>query len=168
MPPPKAAESPNDGCNGRTAGPYIFGAQQPAHGQALVADRLGIEPEPRAAGQQAIVGIALQQFRRDPRRLPVGGRRDQQADHMLDVPVRSDQFRGQIIEQFGVRRQIALRAEILARGDQSRCRRSFPKADWPARGPSADCSHRPATWPAPGDWAADLWAADGRRPARLR
>ena len=62
-------------------------AEQPADEQRLVADHLGREPEPRAAGEQPVVRVALEQLGRDPRRLPVRGRRDQQLEELLQVPV---------------------------------------------------------------------------------
>ena len=57
------------GLHGRPADPLD---QQPGEPKRLVADHLGRQPEPRPARQQPVLGVALEQRRRDSRRLPVG------------------------------------------------------------------------------------------------
>ena len=61
----------------RAAGPLD---EQPAEPQRLVADHLGRQPEPRPARQQPVLGIALERFARDARRLPVGRAGDDQPE----------------------------------------------------------------------------------------
>ena len=48
-------------------------------------------------------------------------------DECFDVPSRANEFGGQPIEQFRVRRQLALSSEFLARGDKSDAKYLFPK-----------------------------------------
>ena len=70
-------------------------------------------------------------------------------DECFDVPSRANEFGGQPIEQFGVRRQLALSSEFLARGDKSDAKYLFPKNGWPQPGRSRGFSHPPTTWPNP-------------------
>ena len=53
--------------------------QQAADEQRLVADRLGVEPEPRPAGQQPVLRVLRQRSGASRGRLPVGGRGDEPA-----------------------------------------------------------------------------------------
>ncbi len=69
--------------HGRAAGSLD---QQPGEPKRLVADHLGRQPQPRPARQQAVLGVAIEPFRVDARRLPVCRARDHQPEQVLDVP----------------------------------------------------------------------------------
>jgi chemotaxis response regulator CheB len=85
-----------------------LGTQESRHGQRLVADHLGREPEPRAAGQQAVVGVALDKLGTDLRGLLIGGRGHELLHKPFHVPLRGDQLGRQPVEQLRVRRQLPL------------------------------------------------------------
>ena len=55
MPLPKAAVRPDRGCGGLTGGPYILRLSRPLTASAWSRTTSADEPEPRAAGEQAIV-----------------------------------------------------------------------------------------------------------------
>ena len=76
------------GWYGFTDGPPIFSTSSPADGQRLVANHLGRQAEARAARQQAILRIALQQLGRGLRRLPVGRARHDQSSASPSRPSR--------------------------------------------------------------------------------
>ena len=62
------------------------------------------------------------------RRLPIRGAHDDGLLHRLHVPAGADEFGGQPVEQFGMRRPFALRAEILHRLDQAGAEIHLPEA----------------------------------------
>ena len=102
--------------------------EQPARRERGVADRFGLEAESRAAREQPVVGIALRAVRRDARGLAVGRGRDEQFQKTLRVPLAAHKFAGEPVEQFGVRRQFALRTEFLARPHDTGAEDRLPKA----------------------------------------
>ena len=120
---------------------------------------LGVDAEPRAAGQQAVVrdrGPASSRVV-DPRRLAVGRRVDDQPMQVLEAPAVVHELDGQPVEQLGMRRRLALRAEVLAGRDDAgaevrlpdavdqRSRRGRrPAVDQPARRTSAASARAPA------------------------
>ena len=89
--------------------------EQAAHEQRIVADLLRIEAEARAARQQAILRVALPQRGRGLRGLPERRRGYEHAHERLHVPARFAEGDGEPVEQLGVARRFALRAEV-ARG----------------------------------------------------
>ena len=66
-----ASQTPS-GWYGLTLGPPIFVDQQAAGGQGVVADHLGVHPEPRAAREQPVLRVLLELLGRRSR--PTGGR----------------------------------------------------------------------------------------------
>ena len=105
-----------------------FARKQPARRERLVAHHLGAEPEARPAREQPVAGVALGQRGRDFRRLPIRRRGHEQPEKLLHVPLFAHQLGGQPVEQLGVRRQLALRAEFLARPHDAGAEDGFPKA----------------------------------------
>ena len=77
--------------------------EQPAREQGLVADHLGRQPEPRAAGEKPVVGISGEGLRGRLPSLPVGRREHDRLEDRLNVPAAIDEFAGQMIDQFGMR-----------------------------------------------------------------
>ena len=67
----------------------------------------------RAAGEQLVVRVAGDQLRRDGGRLLIGGRADDEPVDVLEAPTVVHQLDGEPVEQFGMRRRLALRAEVL-------------------------------------------------------
>ena len=112
LPQPRRLE----GFHGR---PADFFDQQPRHRERLIADHFSREPEARAAREEPVLGIALQERGRAHRGLPVGRARDDQAEQLLHIPAALDESHGEPVEQVGMRRHFALRAEIARRRDQS-------------------------------------------------
>ena len=97
-----ASQTPS-GWYGFTLGPPIFGDQQAARRQGVVADHLGIHAEARAAREQAVLGILLELLRRGRGRLAIGRRRDHQLEELLHVPARLAELDGQPVEQLRMR-----------------------------------------------------------------
>ena len=62
-----------------------------------------------------------------PRRLAIGGRRDDQPVHRLDAPAVRDHLGGEPVEQLGVRGSPAIEPEIAGRLDQSRSEMCLPE-----------------------------------------
>ena len=100
------------------ARPADLGVEQPARGEGHVADQFGVQAEPGLPGEQEVARVAVRQVRPDLRRLPVGRGRDHEPVKRLLRPVQADELGGQPVEQFGVRRQRPLGAEVVLGGDQ--------------------------------------------------
>ncbi len=101
--------------------------KQPADGQGVVADHFGIQAEAALPGEPGVRGIAPVEIRIAPRRLLIGPRHDHQFHHVLDVPAAIDQLDGQPIQQLGVRRQGALRAQVVAGPHQALAEEQLPQ-----------------------------------------
>ena len=101
--------------------PAEFLDQQAAGEQRLVADHLGRQPEPRAAGEQAVLRVAREQLGRDHATTADRSRSMtmQSCAAVFTSQPRADELVGEPVEQFGMRRAIALRAEILDGLDQA-------------------------------------------------
>ena len=133
--------SPRDSSSqspGRLIGEHARAADalvdQVADGQRIVAHHLGGQAETRTARQQPILRVFLEKLGADLRRLPVGGRGDDQALHRLDVPV-ALKLAGQPVQHVALYGRIALRSEILRRLDQAGAEIQLPVAvDGHARG----------------------------------
>ena len=93
--------------------------QQAAGGQGVVADHLRVHPEPRPAREQPVLRVLLDLLRRGRRRLPVGGRGDQELEEPLHVPARLAELDGQPVEQLGMRGKLAADPEVSRRADQA-------------------------------------------------
>ena len=63
------------------------------------------------------------------RRLPIGGAGDDQPVQRLQAPAAVDELAGQPVEQLGMRRPVALRAEIVLRLDQAAGRSTPARCD---------------------------------------
>src|SRR5206468_12328272 len=74
------------------------------------------------------LGIALQGFWRAFARLLVGCRTKDQPMHGFDAPALRDEFAGEPIEKFGLRRSRATRAEIARRGHETPTEMMLPDA----------------------------------------
>ena len=79
-------------------------------------------------GEQPVVRVDVAQLGPEPRVLPVGRRHDHQPDHVLDVPAALAELDGQPVEQLGMDRPLALRAEVLDQAADARCRRTASRA----------------------------------------
>ena len=147
--------------------------EQVADPQRGIADHLRLQPDARAARQQAVLRVLRQQFRRDPRRLPVCCTRDDPAVHRLHRPA--------ILDQLGSPASRVARGGWEARPGSRNppgsapipCRRTRPTAGSRSRGRSADSRTTPAIGPAPAGSPVSPWARAARtrarpaRPARL-
>ena len=68
------------------AWPADFRVQQAGHSQRIVANELGVELQPRAAGEQAIVRVLFKLFGRNGGRLAIRRADDDEANERLHVP----------------------------------------------------------------------------------
>ena len=102
--------------------------QQAARLQGFIANEFGGQPQARLPGQQCIIRIALLQFFADLGRLPVGGRRHDEPVELLQAPPALAEFAGETIQQFRMRRLVALRAEILRSFDDAAPEKLVPHA----------------------------------------
>ena len=64
---------------------------------------------------------------RSRRILPIGRRHHQQLDHPLDVPAAVPELEGQPVEQLGMDRPLALRAEVLDQAADARAEELLPE-----------------------------------------
>ena len=87
--------------------------QQAGYRQRLVAHHLRREPHARTARQQTVLRIFLQQLRRHLRRLSISRAHHDGLLHRLHVPAVAHELRRQPVQQFRIRRPLALRAEIF-------------------------------------------------------
>ena len=113
---------------------------QAGHGEGLIADEFPAEAEARTAREEPVLGIALDQFRRDRGTLPVGIAHDEKFDHRLHVPGlrrlsvyrwkngRGDKFHREPVEQLGVHRPLGLRAEVFGGLDDADAEEALPLA----------------------------------------
>ena len=109
--------------------------EQAGDRQRLVAQHFGREATARAACQQAVLRIAFGERRTDRGRLLIGRRRNEQLEHALGIPAAIAIVDRQPIEQLGMRRGFALRAELLGRFDDADAEQLLPQAiDGHARG----------------------------------
>ena len=116
------------GCEREHARPVHLRAQKTTGGQRDVPHHLRFHPEPWTASQQPVVRVALGERGRHHRRLPVGRRGDDQAEERLLAPALLDEFGGQPVEQFRMRRPGALRAEVLAGLDEAAAEHLLPES----------------------------------------
>ena len=140
------------GRDARAADPAV---EQSADRQRLVAEELGLAAgaavrEPGAGSP----GPSTHSAGRDRRRLAVGRRGDDPPEQCLDVPgltrVRRDERHRQPVEQLGMARLVALRAEVLDALDDPRAENHLPVT---VDGDPADqrmARGRQASGPAPG------------------
>ena len=100
-------------CRWLDAGSAQCRIEQATSGQGNVPDDFPFDPETGPAGQQAVVGVALQRLRSDVAALLVGGGGHDQPVQSLLAPASVHEFAGQPVEQFGMGRCGCLEAEIL-------------------------------------------------------
>ena len=103
------------GTGGKKLGPPRLRIQQAGGGEHRVAGHFGVDAKPRAAGQQPILRIALQQLVGKSRVLAIGRRGDDRSQQVLQAPIVLHEVDGQPIEQLGVRRRRGANAEVLGR-----------------------------------------------------
>jgi len=89
------------------------------------------QAEARAAGEQAVLGVARHQLRCDFRRLPIRRRHHDGFLQRLHVPAEADELRRQPVEQLGVTRRLGLRTEVLRRLHEAVAEELFPSAVHP-------------------------------------
>ena len=94
-------------------------SQHPRRLERDVVDHFRIHAEPRPALEQTIILIFGEFRRRHLRRLPVGRGFNDQPVHRFHVPAFVHEFAREPVQQFGMRRLIALRSEILRRDDDA-------------------------------------------------
>ena len=170
------------GSSGKTDGPPMAGLSEPETRKQRVADRLAVEPLPILAAEE--------QGSRDPQPWPsrsvtddwpIRRAGDDQPVHRLQAPASADQLGGQPVQQLGVRRLFAHRAEVAGRGDESAAEMMLPEpvddhprgqrvfgADQPVR-QGASAAARPRGGMAASRGGPPRRAEDGRkrrRPAR--
>ena len=95
--------------------------------QGLVAHHLGREAEDGSTSEVAIGWVLLATFRRRRRGLSEGRAEDHAPQHGLRVPFAADEVHGQGVQQFRVRGQVTLQAQVLAGGDESRAKDLSPE-----------------------------------------
>ena len=147
--------------------------EQAADGQGVVAHELGVEPEARLAGESAVVRDRAPGARaRSARGLAVGGRGDEGPHHVLHVPAALHELDGQPVEQLGVGRPLALRAEVVEGAGEALAEEAS-RAGSRRRGRSAGCRARSASGPGRAGWPGGLRCragagSGGRRASRPR
>src|SRR6185369_7472272 len=87
--------------------------QQTARTESVVANEFRVESPRRLPGEPAIERVGFAEARRLARRLSIRIGRDDQLDDVLDVPAAVNEFGCEPVEQFGMRRPVALRSEII-------------------------------------------------------
>ena len=100
----------------------------PARGEHRVADRLGIEPARACAPEQAVVGIGLEVRRVARAAELVGAAEHDRADELLHRPAVAHELHGERVEQFGMARLLAGRAEIIRRAHEALAEEMQPDA----------------------------------------
>ena len=113
------------GAHSRAPHPRV---QQPGDEQGIVADLLGIEPEPRATGIQPIRRVAGQRLGQHLRTLAEGRRGQQQPHQRLHVPPRIAMVNRQPVEQFGMTGGHSPQPKIGACQHQPRPEELLPQA----------------------------------------
>ena len=101
------------GLVGFDTGAAHFFDEQTGGGEGLIAQHPRGEAMARAAGEQAVLGVALMSGGGGAGGLAVGGAGDDEAVHGLQVPTAGDKLGGEPIEQFRVRGMLGLDAEIF-------------------------------------------------------
>src|SRR5439155_16024065 len=93
------------------------------------------DAETGTASEQTILRVPGEQFGRAPGYLAVGGRSDDESLHVFHIPAGPDEFGRQPLEQFRVRRPLALNAEVFHRLGQADAETLLPETiDGHARG----------------------------------
>ena len=101
--------------------------QQAADRQGMIANHLGIHAEARAAREETVVEILLLTSGIGCGALSVGRRHHDELLQGLDVPAASNELGGQPIEEFRMRGQFTLAAEVLAGLYQTRSKAALPE-----------------------------------------
>ena len=94
----------------------------------MVSDHFGCQAEHRTTRQQQVRRIFLAGLRRRGRGLPERRAQHETAEHRFGVPTTADEVDGQSVEQLRVRGQVALHAEVLARGDEASAKDLGPES----------------------------------------
>jgi hypothetical protein len=106
-----------------------FSAQQTSRRERLIAHHLGGEARARAAGEQAVARIFREQFRRRAVVLAVCRGEDEFAEQCLQTPALFVlKTQREEIEQGGMRRREAGRAEVFERLDDAEAEKFRPDA----------------------------------------
>ena len=122
---PKAVT--NAGSGGKMLGPPILRLSKSAAREENIAHDLGFEAMPALAREQDIERIALAQIAAPGGGLAIRRGGDDVPDHLLPAPAEADELGGEVVEQFGMRRALAERAEVFRRRDESATEEIFPE-----------------------------------------
>ena len=112
---------------GMGAGPADVRIQQARDEQRIVPHEFRFQPARRLRGQQPVGRVRLSDFRPRVRALPIGRRHHHQFHHVLEVPTAVHELDGKPVEQFGVDRPLALRAEVVHHRGNSRAEKLLPQ-----------------------------------------
>ena len=110
------------------AGAVHLRIERAGDGEEAVADRLGFESARRVPPPQAILRVGFEVGGARLVRLHVDGAGHDQLVDRFELPAVLDQLAGEIIEQLGMRRRIALDAEIVRRADDAAAHVVLPEA----------------------------------------
>ena len=102
--------------------------QQAGDEQRLIADHFGRQPQARGMRQQTVVGIALQRLGRFLGRLAVGRAHHHGFQDLFDAPAFLLELDRQPVQQLGMRRLLALRAEVVDGFYQPGAEKRLPQA----------------------------------------
>ena len=114
-----------DGAHGHAE--HLF-RKQTAHRKRLIAQQLARRTETRPTSEQTVIRIAFVEFRRGFGALAIRLAVDHQLEHVLEVPAAVHQLGGEPVEQFGMKRQVALAAKLLAAAHDAGAEEAFPQA----------------------------------------
>ena len=115
-------------------GPNIRRFNSPDTCSSRVAELFAFQPLPADVPEQIVGGVGghaaalAAEVGIDEGRLAIGGREDHQPLNRFQMPAIGDELGGEPIEQFGMRRVAAHRAEIVRRGDDALAEVILPEA----------------------------------------
>ena len=112
------------GWYGFTGGPPILSTSSPLAASAWSRIMKLRQPVTRAAGEQAVRGVLLEQLGRHLRRLAVRAARDDQPVHRLHVPAALAELDGEPVEQLRVRSASRPAGRSRRPSSRGRCRRT--------------------------------------------
>ena len=101
--------------------------QEATDRQCMISNHLSIHAETRATREEPVVEILLLAGGIGRGALSIGRRHHDELLQCLDVPSAGDEFGGQPIEEFGMRRQFTLAAEVFAGLNQTCSKAALPE-----------------------------------------
>lgn len=105
-----------------------FVGEETAEGEGLIANFFGAETEAWSAPEVEIFGIDFIAATIGFGALSIGGGGHDLSDDVFDIPLLVEEFEGEIVEQFGMGWEIALRAEFFGGADQADAEEGLPKS----------------------------------------